>query len=73
MIDFESVLKTQPDIDAVNTIAGFLAGNNEVSIPQKQDVDLVIHAGNAVLQTAEGACFETFLESQKVQWLWRQN
>lgn len=56
MIDFNSVLKTQPDIDAVNTIAGFLAGNNEVSIPQKQDVDLVIHAGNAVLQTAESAC-----------------
>ncbi|WP_086650729.1 YdcF family protein [Acetobacter cibinongensis] len=56
MIDFESVLTTQPDIDAVNTIAGFLAGNNEVSIPQKQDVDLVIHAGNAVLQTAESAC-----------------
>ncbi|EFG83743.1 YdcF family protein [Novacetimonas hansenii] len=55
MSEFNTYLKTQNDIDAVNAISAFLALND---MPQADSasVDLVIHAGNAILETAHAAC-----------------
>lgn len=61
MFEFNSYLKTQNDTDAVNAISAFLALND---MPQSgsAQVDLVIHAGNAILETAHAAC-EAALEA----------
>lgn len=61
MSEFNTFLKTQNDIDAVNAISAFLAFKD---IPQASSppVDLVIHAGNAILETAQAAC-KTALEA----------
>lgn len=55
MLQFNDLLKTQDDIQAVNKIAAFLAPSDCVFI-KNTDIDLVIHAGNAVLETAMAAC-----------------
>lgn len=51
MLQFNDLLKTQNDIQAVNQIAAFLAPSEHAAI-HNTDIDLVIHAGNAVLETA---------------------
>lgn len=55
MLQFNDLLKTQDDIQAVNQIAAFLAPSEHAAI-HNTDIDLVIHAGNAVLETAITAC-----------------
>ncbi|AQS85152.1 MAG: YdcF family protein [Acetobacter aceti] len=54
MSEFNAWLKTQKDVDAVNAIAAFLAFSNMPQIGSPP-VDLVIHAGNAILETAHAA------------------
>lgn len=55
MLQFNDLLKTQDDIQAVNQIAAFLAPSEHAAI-HNTDIDLVIHAGNAVLETTIAAC-----------------
>ncbi len=55
MSEFNTCLKTQSDIDAVNAISAFLA-LDDMPQPGSAPVDLVIHAGNAILETAHAAC-----------------
>ncbi|BAU39861.1 hypothetical protein APT_10117 (plasmid) [Acetobacter pasteurianus NBRC 101655] len=55
MSEFNTYLKTQKDSDAVNAISTFLA-LNDMPRADSASVDLVIHAGNAILETAHAAC-----------------
>ena len=55
MSEFSSFLKTQSDIHAVNAIAAFLS-LTVLPQPDSKPVDLVVHAGNAILETAHAAC-----------------
>lgn len=57
MSEFNDFLKTQNDIHAVNAIAAFLSLTVMPKLGTKP-VDLVIHAGNAILETAH-ACLQS--------------
>ncbi|MEJ5118922.1 YdcF family protein [Gluconobacter cerinus] len=59
MSEFNAFLKTQHDTNAVNAISAFLALDN-MPQPGSPPVDLVIHAGNAILETAHAACKAAF-------------
>ena len=55
MSEFNTFLKTQNDIDAVNAISAFLA-LSDMPRAASTSVDLVVHAGNAIVETAHAAC-----------------
>lgn len=59
MSKFNAFLKTQNDTNAVNAISAFLAFK-EMPQAGSSPVDLVIHAGNAILETAHAACKAAF-------------
>ncbi|OUJ00083.1 hypothetical protein HK15_10220 [Acetobacter orientalis] len=55
MLSFDDILQTAENTHSINAILAFLAADDSAIIGPAR-IDLVVHAGNAILATAQQAC-----------------
>ncbi|BBC78431.1 hypothetical protein [Acetobacter orientalis] len=55
MLSFDDIVQTAENTHSINAILAFLAADDSAIIDPAR-IDLVVHAGNAILATAQQAC-----------------